>query len=176
MPASSMGCGLEPGDLLGDEDALLEAAVRELQAGDDVADGEDAVDVGAAALVGLHEAAVHLDADLLVAEAVGGRAATDGDEQQVGLDDGAALDGDLHAGVGRSRRDSNGVPVWKAILRLRKARSSTLDDGLVLGGDQPGERLDDGDLGAERPPHAGELAADDAAAEDDHGGGDRARA
>ena len=53
---------VEPGDVLGDEDALLEAAVGQLQAGDDVADGVDALDVGAAALVGEHEAAVHRDA------------------------------------------------------------------------------------------------------------------
>ena len=42
---------VEARDLLGDEDALLEAAVRELQAGDDVADGVDAGDVGREALV-----------------------------------------------------------------------------------------------------------------------------
>ena len=48
----------EPGDLLGDEDALGEPAVRELQAGHDVADGVDALDAGAQALVGDHEAAV----------------------------------------------------------------------------------------------------------------------
>ena len=43
-----------------------------------------------------------------------------------------------------------------------------LGDGLVLGGDQPGQRLDDRDVGAEGAPDAGELAADDAAAEHDH--------
>ena len=67
MPASSMAARGEPGDLLGDEDALLEAAVGELQAGHDVADGVDAVEVGAAALVGEHEAALHRDALLVVA-------------------------------------------------------------------------------------------------------------
>ena len=72
------------------------------------------------------------------------------------------------AGVGGLHRLWNGVPVRNAILRLRKARSSALEDGLVLGRDQPGERLDDGDLGAEGLPDAGELAADDAAAEHDH--------
>ena len=41
--------GVEAGDLLGDEDALREAAVGQLQPGHDVADREDAVDVGAAA-------------------------------------------------------------------------------------------------------------------------------
>ena len=78
--------GVEPGDLLGDEDALLEAAVRELQAGDDVADGPDARDAGAQALVGDDEAAIEGDADLLEAEAGGRRTAADGDEQVVGLE------------------------------------------------------------------------------------------
>ena len=91
---------VEPGDVLGDEDALLEAAVGELQPGHDVADGVDALDVGAAALVGEHEAAVHGDALLVVAEPVGDRAAADGDEQQLGLDHVAALDGDGDAVVG----------------------------------------------------------------------------
>ena len=44
---------VEPGDLLGHEDALLEAAVRQLQTGHDVADREDARDVGPAG-GGLH--------------------------------------------------------------------------------------------------------------------------
>ena len=42
----------------------------------------------------------------------------------------------------------------------------------VLGGDEVGERLDDGDVGAERAPDARELDPDDAAAEDDDPGGD----
>ena len=51
MLTSGIDDGVEAGDLLGDEDALLEAAVRELQAGNDVADGVDAGDVGGEALV-----------------------------------------------------------------------------------------------------------------------------
>ena len=101
----------EAGDLLGDEDALGEAAVRELQAGHDVADGVDAGDVGAQALVGGHEAAVDRDASGLVAEALGDRATTDGDEEQVGLDGLARLerDGDdvaLLGGAGEARHRS----------------------------------------------------------------------
>ena len=59
MPFSSIDGRVQPGDLLGDEDALLEAAVGELQAGHDVADGVDVGHVGAQPLVGEHEAAVH---------------------------------------------------------------------------------------------------------------------
>ena len=162
---------VEPGDLLGDEDALREPAVRELQAGDDVADGVDAVDVGAQALVGDDEAAVEGDAGLFVAEARGaGPRPT----------------------ATRSRSASNVLPsssvtvtpasfcsrrrtarrVLKLILRLRNARSSCLDSDASSIGDQGGQRLDDRDVGAEGLPDAGELDADDAAAEDD----DRLRA
>ena len=162
---------LEAGDLLGDEDALLEAAVGELETGHDVADGVDALDVGAAALVGEHEAALHLDALLGIAEAVGGRPAADRDEQHLGLDHVTALDGDGDAGVGRldaleRRAGQEGDPALAegALERLR-AR-------LVLAGDEPGEGLDDRDVGAEGLPHAGELAADDAAAEHDRRGRD----
>ena len=94
------GGGGQAGDLLGHEDALLEAAVGELQPGDDVADGVDAVDVGAAALVGRDEAALHRDALLVVAEPVGDGTTPDRDEQQLGLEGLAALDGDGDAVVG----------------------------------------------------------------------------
>ena len=47
-----------------------------------------------------HEAAVHGQALLLVAEVRGGRAAADRDQQQLGLDGLAAGDGDPDAGVG----------------------------------------------------------------------------
>ena len=44
---------------------------------------------------------------------------------------------------------------------------------LVLERHEVRQRLDDGDLGAERPPDAGELAADDAAAQHHDRGRDR---
>ena len=94
------GLRVEAGDLLGDEDAVREAAVGELQAGDEVADGEDAVDVGGEALVGRHPAAVDRDAGLLVAHAGGVGAAADGDEDQIGLDRVAVLERHGDAGVG----------------------------------------------------------------------------
>ena len=86
MLTSSMTVGLRPGDLLGDEDALLEAAVGQLQPGRDVADGEDAGHVGAQALVDEHPAALHGDALLLEAHARGVRPAADGHEQQLGVE------------------------------------------------------------------------------------------
>jgi hypothetical protein len=77
---------VHPGDLLGDEDALLEAAVGELKAGHDVADRVDVRHAGAQPLVGQHVAAVQLDALLLVTEAGRGRAPADRDQEQLGLD------------------------------------------------------------------------------------------
>ena len=152
----------EAGDVLGDEDALLEPAVGQLQAGDDVADGVHALDVGAAALVGEHEPALHRDALLLVAQAVGRRPATDRDEQQLGLDHVAALDGHGDAVVGglhglerRAGARDDAALAERAFERLRRR--------LLLAGDEPGECLDDRDVGSERAPHAGELAPDDAA-------------
>ena len=168
MPASSIGARVEPGDVLGHEDALLEAAVGQLEAGDDVADGVDALDVGAAALVGEHEAAVHLDALLGVAEAVGRGAAPDGDEEDLGLDHVAALDGDGDAGVGGLDALERGAGE-EADLALAEGTLERLGGGLVLGGDEPREGLDDGDVGAEGLPHARELAADHAAAQHDGG-------
>ena len=90
---------VQAGDLLGDEDAVGEAAVRQLQAGHEVADGEHVRHVGAQALVGGHEAAVDGDAGLLVAEAGGRRAAADRDEQQLGVDGVAGLQRDVDAAV-----------------------------------------------------------------------------
>ncbi len=140
--------------------------MRELDAGDDVAHGVDVRQVRAQVLVGDHEAAVHLDALLLVAAALGDRAAADGHEHQVAVDDGAALDGHLDAGVGPLDllEELAGVeldaPLAERALQL-------LRGGGVLGGDEPGEALDDLDLDAQGPPGGGELGADDAAADDD---------
>ena len=130
------GTGFSAGDLLGHEDALLESAVRELEAGDDVADGVDGADVGVQALVGDDEAAVHGDAGFLVAQAGGGRAAADGDEQQVGLERLAVGQGDHDAVVvlldALSKKHA-GVELDAA---LAERALEQLDDGLVLVRDQ----------------------------------------
>ena len=89
----------EAADFLSDEDALLEAAVGELQAGRDVADGVDARDVGAQALVDEHPAALHGDAGLLEAESLGLRAAAHGDEKDVAVECLAVLECDVDARV-----------------------------------------------------------------------------
>ncbi len=167
MPVSSMACGGEAGELLGDEDALLETAVGQLQPRHDVADRVDALDAGAAALVGRDEATLHGNALLLVAEPVGGRPAPDGDQQQLGLEGLAALDGHGDTVVGALDRLEAGAG-GEGDLALAEGALERLGGLLVLGRHQVGQRLDDRDLGAERAPDAGELAADDTAAEDDH--------
>ena len=168
MPASSIVAGARPATSSATKMPCWKPAVGELEAGDDVADGVDAVDVGVATVVGQHEAALHRDTLLVVAEPVGRRSAADGHEQQLGLDDVATLDGhrdavvgDLHGLERRARADHHAALAERPLERLRR--------GLVLGSDESRQRLDDRDVSAERPPDTGELAADHAAAQHDHG-------
>ena len=158
---------VQAGDLLGDEDALLEAAVGQLQAGHDVADRVDVRQVGVQPLVGDDEAAVHGDAGLFVAAAGGVRAAADRDQQQVGVSASSPSSRVTVTPESSWVTPWNRTPVLKAILRLRNARSTQLGRPRVLERDQGRQRLDDGHLGAERGPDRGELDADDAAAEHD---------
>src|SRR3712207_3249608 len=161
--------GLEAGQPLGHEDALREADVGQLQGGDQVADGGDGGHVGAQVLVDEHVAALHRDACLLVAQALADRAAAHGDEQQLGLELLAVLQRDLDAvlGVLHARE---AAPELEADLATAEGALEELGGGLVLERDQVGEGLDDGDVDAEGLPGAGELAADDAAAQDDRRG------
>jgi hypothetical protein len=136
--------------------------VREPERRDHVAERPDALDVGAAVLVDGDEAAVvDLDAGGVEPGALGDRAATDGDEQQVGLQllvalgldrahdpSSGGLDvGDLHAG---HRGDA----------ALAEGAADLLGGVGVLERQQPVLELDDGDLDAERVPGGGELHAD----------------
>ncbi len=139
--------------------------------GSDVADGEDAGDVGAQALVDEHPAALHGDALLLEAHARGVRPAADGHEQQLGVEDLAVLEGDVHARVVLRRRGEADAEAERDAA-LAEGALERLGAGDVLVGDEVGQRLDDGDVGAEGLPDAGELHADDAAAEHDHALGD----
>ena len=118
---------VEAGEPLGDHDALAEADVGELQGRDEVADGGDGRDVGLAVRVDLDEAALHLDADLLVAELLRrpGRARR---RPAAGRPRGSC-----RSPARPSRRSrlcstpANRAPSSKLILRLRKARSSAFD-------------------------------------------------
>src|SRR5690606_18219514 len=88
---------IEPRDFFCHEDALLVASVRELQAGNDVADRVDTRNVRRETLVREYEAAVHLDADFFEAVTLGCRTATDCDEQVVGRERGAVFERYRHA-------------------------------------------------------------------------------
>src|SRR5450756_1197280 len=158
------GGGCEAGDLLGDEDALLESALGELEAGHDVADGVDVRDTRVQPLVRDDESAVECHALLLVTEAVRARAAPYGDEQQIGVDRLARLERDVHAVVvlGRAAEPHahpEGDPA------LAEGPLEGLGERLVLVRDEVRQGLDDRDVRAEGLPDAGELDADHAAAE-----------
>ncbi len=77
---------LQPGDFLGHENALLVAAVRQLDARDDVAHGVDVADAGVQALVGDDEAAVDGDAGVFVTEVGRDGAAANSYQEEFGVD------------------------------------------------------------------------------------------
>ncbi len=163
--------GGEPRDVLGDEDALGEAGVRQLERRDQVADRVDAGHARLAELVDHDGAALDRDAGLLEAHAGGDGTTADGHQEQLGVEGLAALQRHDDAGVG-------GLHALEARAQLvldapaAEGALQELGAGLLLQREQVGEGLDDRDLGAERLPDGGELDADDAAAENDHRGRD----
>jgi hypothetical protein len=160
MPRSSTGAGERPAISSADEDPLREPAVRELEPRDDVSHRIHVGHVGPEPLVGRHEAALDGDAGLLVAKALGRRAAADGDQQQVGLDRLAVFELDRDdvtllpcAGEPDAGAEDDAALAERSLQLVR--------DGLVLGRDQARKRLDDGHFGTERTEHRSELDADD---------------
>ena len=160
--------GLAEG-LLDDEDRLGVADVGQLRRVDEVADGVDAVLAGAAELVDDDEAAVvDLDAGAVEAEPVGERAAADGHDDGVDLEVLAVAEVDRGAaGVVRRVAVDHHAGADVDVLLLEAAHDDVGDVGVEAGQDlrQP---LEDRDLGAEVGERRGELAADGAAADDDH--------
>ena len=140
------------------------AAVRELQPRNDVADRVQARDARLESLVGEHEAAIHLDADLLEAKARRRGAAADGHEQDVCLDSRAVEGHDDAVVILRHALESLAERELDAALAVGALEE--LGDRLVLHRHEVGQRLDDVHLGAEGAPDARELDTDDAAAED----------
>ena len=154
--------------VLGRNLALAERGVRELPVAGAVADGVDVRDRRAPVLVGRDpRAPVELDADLLEPEPLDERAAADRDEHQVGLDGLAVAEVDASAGSPSSSTPLHCLPSWSAIPRLPNGLRELLRRVGVLLRDQRVEHLDDRHLGAEALEDRRELAADDAAAEDD---------
>ncbi len=114
------------------------------------------------------EAAVHRDADLVVAEPFGDRTAPDRDEQHFGFDGRSVLQGHRDTRVGTLHTGEPGTQMlFDAAAAQRPLQQ--LGAGLLLQRDQMWQRLDDRDVSAEGTPYRGELAADRASAEN-HGG------
>lgn len=120
------GFGAPTGNLLSDEDPLLEPLVRQLQPGNNVPDRVNVRHIGAQALIRDDEAAVHGDPLLLVAEPACGRPPPDRDQEYIGLERVAPRN--RHATPSSVRSTpSKGVPRRNPTLRLRKAFSNARD-------------------------------------------------
>jgi hypothetical protein len=145
--------------------------VRELRPRDDVADGVHAGHGGPQPLVRDDETALQLHADALETEPAGHGCPAHGDEQQLGRDRVAVLEGDRHPVV-RLLGAAEPLAQPEVDLPAPERPLEPLADRLVLERQQVRQRLDDGDLCAEGAPQARELDADDAAAENDHRRGD----
>src|SRR5580698_8438569 len=156
------------GEPLGDHDSLGEADVRQLRAGNEIADRGDRRDARPAVFVHGDEAAIGGHAGVLVPEAGRDRSSADGDQQQLGVERGAALEGDRDAGVGGFDALEPGTELVADAAPAERPLEQ-LGAGLVLGRQQVRQHLDDRHLGAERTPDARELDPDHAAAEDDRG-------
>src|SRR6185312_11034166 len=104
--------------------------------------------VGAAQLVDEDVSAVHGDARLLVAKALADRAAADGDEQQLGLELLAVLEGDLDAVLGALDAGEPAADL-EVDLAATEGALEQLGGRLILQRDEVGEGLDDRDVDAE---------------------------
>ena len=146
--------------------------VREERRPGEITGGEDALDAGAQGVVGDDEAPVERHAGLLVAQPLAHRPAADAHESHGGRQllavgeahrDAALIGGEHLLDLGLQPQLDAG-----ALERLPQR----LAGALVLAGKELLEHLDDGDPRAESGEDRGELAADDAAADDQHAVGD----
>ena len=153
-------------------DAFLLGLMCEHRAGDDVADGVDAGDIGAQMRVDDNAAAiVPLDAGRVETEAVGKRHAPDRHQHAVGFDRlrrpaGCGLDlhlerfaGGVDAGDLRCELEGDALLLQHPVELPRHLAVDAGQDVI--------EKFDDHHLGAEPPPHRAELEPDDAGADDE---------
>src|SRR5699024_2314981 len=159
-----------PGDVFGDEDALGEADMGQLQGRDQVTDRIDVADTGVQILVDLHETTVERDALLFVTKPLGDRTTADGDQENFRLQDLATLEGDRDAGVGVFDRFERYTELGLD-LAPPEGPLQQLGTGLVLQGKKAVEGLHEGHVRAVGTPHTGELHADHTATQDDGGTG-----
>src|SRR5690606_23708575 len=159
----------DPGDDLGGDDPLVRRLVREERRTGAVADRVHAGDVRPHEVVDDDEAVLGLDARLVEPDIVDDRRAADGDQHALGLDrlrlPVLHLDGQLDAVLPDVRLLEPGAGMHGDPPLLERR----LDDGrglLVLVREDPVERLDQGDLRAERVVDVGKLESDRAATDD----------
>ena len=158
--------GVQPRNLLRDEDALLVAAVRKLQTRNDVTDGVNTRDAGRKTLVRDHEAAVKLDADFLQANTFSVRATPDRDKEVLRIKLGAVGERDLHPGIGLFHAFEE-HPEFQVNPALFICALKLLRHRLFFVGNEVVRTFNDGDLGTVGVPHTRKLAPDHPSAEDD---------
>src|SRR5688500_10197346 len=157
------------GDEIADHHALVLRLVREHRAAHAVADGPDVLGGRLAVIVHLDEAAlVELHARAVGQQVLRERLAAHAHDQLVDVD-GLTTRGvgvaDFHSGSGRLRARDFRAELDVEPLFLEVARG-LLRERLVGDGEERVERFEDDHLRTEPAPHAAELEADDARADD----------
>uniref|UniRef100_A0A0N4ZZC5 PE-PGRS family protein n=1 Tax=Parastrongyloides trichosuri TaxID=131310 RepID=A0A0N4ZZC5_PARTI len=154
------------GDDFGHDFTLRRALVRQHGFAGQVADGPDVLHAGGAAIVDLHERAVHGHAHVLQAPALGPRAAADGDQHLVGiqLHRVSVLVGDVQLAVAEPSRAGAEQQLHAVFLQ---PLGDGVGQGLVVERQDAIGHLDDGDFGAQLAEGDAQLQADIAAADDD---------
>lgn len=158
-------------EIFGDDDALASGGVRELWSAIDVADREDGGRPGSPLGIDRNMSGrCGLDADSGEIEFSGHRSPSDGDQHEFGGDGLiAGLAGDSFVAgrdvrQGRAGQDPDLQFLFENLTQFPA-------DILIEDQENIGQHFDEGDLHPESGEQAGEFASDDAAAEDDHRGG-----
>ena len=138
----------------------------QLQAGDDVANRVDTLNIGAQAFICEHEAALHVDTLLLVTEVCSGRAAPDGYQQNVAVVGVTVIRLYVNTGLILSDGFEHGLGL-EVNATLAELALKVLRDGLIFSRNESVQALNDGYFSAEGCPYGRELNANDAAAKHD---------
>ena len=136
-----------------------------LRPGHEVSYGKHARQCGAAARVGADVAAIRCHIEILDSRHRG-RAASNGNEDDIGDERFPGLEGDRHLGAGLGHRGDTRAESSRDPTSAEGAQELSRDGGL-LGGHELGEGFDDRHLGPQRTQQRGELDPDDATAQND---------
>ncbi len=156
----------------GKGNAFVFGLVRQHRPHDHVADGIDAIHVGAVVTVGLDPAAlVECDTGFFQAEAFGVGLASDGDQHDVGLDGFRVATGSRFDRHGQAFALLGNAGHFRGQLEFHalffQHALELLGDVAVHRSENLVHELDHGDLGAEAVPDRSQLEADHPAADDD---------